>query len=188
MTASLVFLQQHSALAPASAEADRIARLTWWLTAVAVVVCVLVIAAAFVAVWRRRDSNEDARSPERQARARRAIIGATIASVVIAFGTLAFDFGVGRGLHHPASDPGLSIRITGHQWWWEVEYEDPIPQNRIRTANELHIPVGRHVVLKLQSTDVIHSFWVPNLGGKRDLIPGHPAEFSLRATREGQYR
>ena len=64
-------------------------------------------------------------------------------------------------------------------WWWDVQYEDTVAQNTVHTANELHIPVKRVVVLKVQSHDVIHSFWAPSLGVKKDLIPGHPGETRL---------
>ena len=69
----------------------------------------------------------------------------------------------------------LSVKITGHQWWWEIEYEDSVPSQRVLTANELHIPINHPVAVKVTSRDChLHSFWVPNLQGKRDLIPGYP--------------
>src|SRR5690606_29913898 len=77
-------------------------------------------------------------------------------------------------------DGALSIVVTGHQWWWETEYEDTMPARRLRTANELHIPVGRPVRIKTRSADVIHSLWVPQLHGKRDLIPGAVSEIWIR--------
>ena len=82
----------------------------------------------------------------------------------------------------------LPIRVIGHQWWWEVVYPDTIPQDQIETANEIHIPVGEPVVIAFESQDVIHSFWVPNLNGKRDLIPGYKTSLWLQADRAGVYR
>jgi cytochrome c oxidase subunit 2 len=82
----------------------------------------------------------------------------------------------------------LTIRVTGHQWWWEVQYQDPTPSQIVTTAAAIHIPVGRTVQFELRSADVIHSFWVPNLHGKRDLIPGHPTRIFLRADRPGTFR
>jgi len=82
----------------------------------------------------------------------------------------------------------VTIAITGHQWWWEIQYEDAIPSRRVVTANELHIPTNRPVVLKVTSRDVIHSFWVPNLQGKRDLIPGYTTALWLHAGRSGVFR
>jgi cytochrome c oxidase subunit 2 len=78
--------------------------------------------------------------------------------------------------------------VTGHQWWWEFEYLHPQPSLSVTTANELHLPVGRPVVFRLQSADVIHSFWVPNLHGKIDLIPGRQTATWLQADRPGVSR
>ncbi|HEV2706187.1 MAG TPA: c-type cytochrome, partial [Pyrinomonadaceae bacterium] len=73
-------------------------------------------------------------------------------------------------------------------WWWEVEYDNRNPSLNVTTANEIHIPVGRPVFFRLTSNDVIHSFWVPNLHGKTDLIPGRETTTWLRADRAGTFR
>jgi cytochrome c oxidase subunit II len=96
------------------------------------------------------------------------------------------DFLVGRALAATPADP-LRVRITAHQWWWEIEYVDPQPMRRVRTANELHIPVGRPVLLEMTADDVIHSFWVPSLQGKKDLLPGYVTTLTLIASRAGLY-
>ena len=88
-------------------------------------------------------------------------------------------------LHAPSA---VSIAVSGHQWWWEVEYEDATPNRRVKTANEIHVPIGRPVVIKVTSRDVIHSFWVPNLDGKRDLIPGYTTAVWIQADRAGTFR
>jgi cytochrome c oxidase subunit 2 len=80
------------------------------------------------------------------------------------------------------------VRVTGHQWWWEVEYRDSSPQDWAFTANEIHVPVGRPVVFELRANDVIHSFWVPNLGVKRDMIPGDENSVWFQADTAGVYR
>jgi cytochrome c oxidase subunit 2 len=82
----------------------------------------------------------------------------------------------------------LTIEVTANRWWWELRYLDTEPSRLFSTANELTIPVGRPVALKLKSNDVIHSFWVPNLGGKKDLIPGREAFLTLMAEKPGMYR
>jgi cytochrome c oxidase subunit II len=83
----------------------------------------------------------------------------------------------------------VNIEVTGHQWWWTVRYMDgPNASDVFTTANEIHIPVGRPVVLKLAADDVIHSLWVPSLSGKKDLIPGRTATLQLRADKPGIYR
>ncbi len=88
----------------------------------------------------------------------------------------------------PPSEPAFTIEVTAHQWWWEVTYESDTPSEVFTTANEIHIPVGQPVLLRLHSADVIHSFWVPALGGKTDVIPGQVNTTWLRADRAGTYR
>ncbi len=75
-----------------------------------------------------------------------------------------------RGL--AASNKSLAIEVTGYQWWWNVKYESSDSSQVFDTADEIHVPVGRPVKIDLKAADVIHSFWVPNLTGKQDLIPG----------------
>jgi cytochrome c oxidase subunit II len=82
----------------------------------------------------------------------------------------------------------LVISVTGRMWWWEVRYTDPATGGEIHTANEIRIPAGRPVYLALSSTDVIHSFWVPQLGGKMDMLPGRMQHLLLSADRPGVYR
>jgi cytochrome c oxidase subunit 2 len=88
--------------------------------------------------------------------------------------------------HHGAMGPP-DIRITGHQWWWQVEYVKGPVDRRVLTANEIHIPAGRPVDIDLASDDVIHSFWVPALHGKVDLIPGMTNRIRIQAN-PGSYR
>jgi cytochrome c oxidase subunit 2 len=98
------------------------------------------------------------------------------------------DFSTARAIHQFASKPNaVNITLTGHQWWWEIRYEDEQPQNIIATANEIHIPTGRPVKIVLQSADVIHSFWIPNLTGKKDMIPNHSTEIWFQADKPGMY-
>src|SRR5918911_1737932 len=73
------------------------------------------------------------------------------------------------------------IEVTAHQWWWELRYDDADVARIFSTANELHVPVGRPIVLTLRADDVIHSLWLPNLAGKKDLVPGRPTTHVLRA-------
>jgi len=80
--------------------------------------------------------------------------------------------------------PGaLRVEVIGHQWWWEYHY----PDLGVVTANELHVPVGRPVVVDITATDVIHAWWTPKLGGKRDAIPGHHNKITFRADSIGEY-
>lgn len=93
-----------------------------------------------------------------------------------------------RALASIAADDPVAITLVGYQWWWHVEYEHPQPSLRATTANELHLPVGRPVVITLRAGDVIHSFWVPKLHGKIDLIPGRANTMTLRADTPGVFR
>jgi len=88
----------------------------------------------------------------------------------------------------PGRAPALALTVTGYDWWWKVEYEDSDSGRRIVTANEVHIPVGRPVLIRLKSADVIHAFWVPVLAGKTQMIPGLANQQWLQADASGVYR
>jgi cytochrome c oxidase subunit 2 len=95
--------------------------------------------------------------------------------------------------HRPPWKPvpppdALIVGVTGHMWWWEVRYRDPATGAEVVTANEIRIPVGRPVYFGLGSADVIHSFWVPSLGGKMDMLPGRVQHLQLQADRPGTWR
>lgn len=111
------------------------------------------------------------------------------AALVVAGLTLLIvvSFLVDRRLAEAGPQP-LSIKITANQWWWAIEYQDPDPSQTVRTANELHLPLGRPARIELRSNDVIHSFWVPNLAGKEDLIPGRVNHLVMTPRRTGQFR
>jgi cytochrome c oxidase subunit II len=181
----------HSAFAPASPQAHLAATLWWWMLAVGGAVWLIVIASMLYTSFARRGEQAGdglARVPEQTHHAmERVVIGATAVTVLVLAAFLVFDFSVGHALaQHPAR--ALTIDITGHQWWWEAEYEDPDPSKHLTTANEIHVPVGEPVQLKLRSADVIHSFWAPNLNGKKDLIPGYLSTLWFKADTAGVYR
>jgi len=88
----------------------------------------------------------------------------------------------------PPYAPALTLTVTGYDWWWKVEYEDDDPTYSFVTANEIHIPVGVPVLVKLKSADVIHAFWVPMLAGKTQMIPGLTNQQWIEADAEGVYR
>lgn len=83
---------------------------------------------------------------------------------------------------------GLTVEVTAHQWWWDVRYTSAHPSQTLRTSNELHLPVGVPVRVILKSADVIHSFWIPNISGKQDLIPGRDNDIVITPTKVGLYR
>lgn len=121
-------------------------------------------------------------------RSRRLVATATWVSVILLCGLVAADFLTDRALSRlPMEDP-LRVEMIGHQWWWETRYDADGGRPAFVTANQLRLPVGRSVLVTLKSSDVIHTFWVPNLHGKRDMIPGRDAALMLRADRAGDYR
>lgn len=93
-----------------------------------------------------------------------------------------------RGAARAAARPALQIKVTANQWWWDVEYVGATPQGTVHTANELHLPVGVPAHIVLASNDVIHSFWIPNLAGKQDMIPGRLLDATLTPSHVGAYR
>ena len=126
--------------------------------------------------------------PPLQERTTRAVITCVVATIAILFTLLIVDFFTGNAIYAKPDPNALAIRVTGHQWWWEVTYEDPNPSEIVTTANEIHVPLGKTVKFELQSTDVIHSFWVPNMHGKKDLVPGIPTTTWFTAIRQGEFR
>jgi cytochrome c oxidase subunit II len=178
------------ALDPAGPNAERISDLFWYMTTTASVIYVIVIGVLVYAAFRRR---EEPPGPAVEARMeRRAGVSVAVGiavTVVVLIATLLVDFSLSRANASTGDEQQpITIEIVGHQWWWEVHYEDSIPQRRVTTANELYLPVGERVKLVMTSTDVIHSFWVPNLAGKKDIVPGYRTETWLQADRPGVYR
>jgi cytochrome c oxidase subunit 2 len=193
-----------SVLDPAGPHAGRLSQLWWLFFFILAAVYVLVMIALVVSIMRGRARRKmtaggrkiplPAVKPDEaeERRTARVVGAATALSTVILFVLLVTSFLAGRELTMTRAEGAyqgvLRIEVTGHQWWWELRYDDPLPSNIFTTANEIHIPVGQPVVLQLKSVDVIHSFWVPNLAGKKDLIPGKSASIWLRADRAGEYR
>lgn len=174
-----------SALDAAGIQAARIEWLWWLMFWVCAAVFVLVLGALVLAV-RRGASATGARPAERSLTV--GVATATGATIVILFGLLFASVATGRAVGSLAQPNALTIQIVGHQWWWEIEYLNPVPALRVTSANELHLPAGRPVQVVLKADDVIHSFWVPRLHGKRDLVPGRQTVIWLQADRPGVFR
>ena len=102
--------------------------------------------------------------------------------------SLIWTIAVVAAVGSPRSHPALTLQVTGHQWWWEVAYQPDDPGKAFVTANEIHIPAGVPIEVRLAGADVIHSFWVPALTGKTDTIPGRTNITWLEADRPGVYR
>jgi len=173
-----------SPLNPKGPAAGRIAGLWWLMMVLGGVTFLLVIGMLGWALWRNRPVEANDQSENFIKDSRRFIIGAGVlfpaVVLLIVFGSTMNTLADLNGLEE---DDHLLIEVVGHQWWWQVNY----PQQRFSTANEIHIPVGEPVEFKLNSADVIHSFWVPELHGKLDLVPGHTNTLWLEANEPGQY-
>lgn len=178
----------HSVLDPGSPQARLVDRLWDSMYAIAIVVFVLVIAGTLWAAFRRRAGEEVGGDPTKERPLRTVVALATGVTVVILLVFLVLDIGVGRANGTNPGNRALQVRVTGHQWWWEIQYRDALPQNWVTTANEIHVPAGRPVVFELRSGDVIHSFWPPSLGVKRDLIPGNVNTVWFQVDTPGVYR
>ena len=174
-----------SALAPAADQAATI-RGVWnlMLAICGTMYVVVLIGLAYALLRRRRQLAREglAKDP--------AIAAALVAWVVLTLGLLSWltaaSFLADRRIRDGRGD--VSIRITAKQWWWDVEYLDPIVGRTFRTANELHLPRDRTAHVELRAGDVIHSFWVPSLSGKRDMIPGRVNAILLTPRTNGYFR
>jgi cytochrome c oxidase subunit 2 len=131
---------------------------------------------------------EDGRHHESDPLLRPALIawGAVVATGLV--GLAIADFVSDSLDARAAAHPKLSLTVTGNQWWWDVEYSAADNSKMIRTANEIHLPVGVPAHILLKSNDVIHSFWVPSLAGKQDLIPGRVNDITVTPRKIGIYR
>jgi cytochrome c oxidase subunit 2 len=173
-------------LAPYGSQAELIAAETRYLLAMATIVFVTVAAVLLMALVRHR--KRTGAVPTSDSRIAAVVAGALIATTAVLAVNLVVDMRVAHALGHLSRDNALTIKITGQQWWWQVEYQHASPSKTVTTANEIHIPAGEPVLLELRSTDVIHSFWVPQLHGKRDLIPGLSNSLWIEAAEPGVFR
>lgn len=183
----------HDALNAMGPQAGHIAQL--W--NIFLVVCTAVFAAVIVALVmavRRAPRAEPLEPPDLRTvnvpepRLRRSVGTATAIVVVGLLVLLAASVFTDRALARLPLKDAINIEVTANQWWWSVTYLNGPVDETFTTANEIHVPVGRPVIVRLKSTDVIHSLWVPSLAGKRDLIPGRTATLTFQADRPGIYR
>jgi cytochrome c oxidase subunit 2 len=171
-----------SALHPAGPHAEAVASLSWLLFYAAAAILVIVVALAAYALWA---------PPERRAwiADRRFVVAAGIVFPITALAALlAYTLAVARSIVSSAEPPAVRIEVIGHQWWWRVHYLNERGEVDFETANEIRFPTGTAVEIALKSADVIHSFWVPNLAGKLDMIPGRVNRLRVHAARPGVYR
>lgn len=161
------------------------------------VVCTAVFAAVLVVLLLaiRRSPRADAQTPpdlstlnRAEPRSRRTVATAVVASALLLVGLVTASVFTDRALAKLPLADAVNVEVTAHQWWWTARYTSGAPSDTFVTANEIHVPVGRPVVVQLKSSDVIHSLWIPNLAGKKDLIPGRSALLQFRADQPGIYR
>ncbi len=171
-------------------KADLTLDLTWGVTAVSILVICIIAALLAFSLWRRPGLTS---APgERLAVTGPAgglswlWIGVSLSTVVL-LGTIIWTVEVLAQVADPPTPPPVTIEVTGHQWWWQVRYLSPDPSRIFTTANEIHIPVGKPIRFRLVGSDVIHSFWVPALSGKTDVIPGQTNQLWLEARDPGTY-
>jgi cytochrome c oxidase subunit II len=194
MTAVPGFPSNQTSLNPAGPGAAHIEHtfaLIFWITGT--VYC-LTLAALVYFVWRRRHTL--ATLPEPQATsassdrfATRAVAAAMVATVLLLFVMLISSFVTSRRLGQMNQEQAFTIDVYGHQWWWEVQYPNEAePYRMVITANEIHVPVGTPIRIHGTSRDVIHSFWAPNIQGKRDLMPGYNTDVLMQVDKPGRWR
>ena len=174
-------------LGAGSREAARVTHLTWFLIILAAVIYVIVMGAMVVAIRRRRGESA-ADADLTPVGVRPVIIGGAVLPGVILVALFVAGLGAMRAYPTPVGTTPVKLTVIGHQWWWEVAMPDSASGQVVHTANEIHVPVGRQVEIMLTSADVIHSFWVPRLQGKIDVIPGDTNVIRFTVTKAGRYR
>lgn len=186
MAAPLQYLVH--AAGPASAPAYR---LGWALIALVCTVMVIIAVLLVGALVRRRQPRAPGAEEKLPADAgglNWIAIGAGLSSIAL-FGALVYAMVTLDSVASPAREPSLTIHVTSYDWWWKVDYPDAAdPSREFVTANEIHIPVGVPVRIELNSADVIHTFWAPQLAGKTEMIPGQTNEQWIEADTPGVYR
>lgn len=178
-----------------------VVHLLWALLIVSLVVIAIVTALTLVGVIRRLRERRHASDPRLRSDIIHQVplersgsglswlyIGSALSAAVL-IGTVIWTFFTLDAVSiRPQDSTAVSIDIVAHQWWWEVRYLSDNPSEGFTTANEIHIPTGERIYFRLTSSDVIHSFWVPQLSGKTDVIPGLENITWLEADRPGIYR
>ncbi|MNS17826.1 Cytochrome c oxidase subunit 2 precursor [compost metagenome] len=168
-------------LDPAGPFAGPVTTVAWVLFVMGAVVLAVVLVALGLALfgprsWKRRVASE-----------RLVWIGGLVFPVIVLSGLLLYGLSVTARLSDAPRAGEMRVRVTGEMWWWRVAYLDGEGREILQDANEVHIPAGRPVVLELESADVIHSVWIPRLGGKTDMIPGRRNFMRLQADEPGVY-
>lgn len=178
-------------LAPGGPQASSIARLGWFILITFSVVTVVMWVLIFWVAARRRGTLTEHAPYDAPSDKRWVAIGGFVIPTIILFTIFVLTLNTMKafpmGDHEAHAGPPM-ITVTGHQWWWEIEYEFGGIAGHVVDANELHLPTGQPVDIRLQTRDVIHSFWIPRLHGKVDLVPGFENRIRLQVDQPGLYR
>ena len=154
----------------------------------------IVMAVLALGVLRQRSADPLSPSPISvdpaiEKRATWIVAGSIAITVILLFVMLVASYVTSHKTAVLAASNGLKINVYGHEWWWEVEYPDEEhPYRLVRTANEIHVPAGTVIDIHETSRDVIHSFWAPNIHGKKDLLPGYWNDLSIEVDKPGTWR
>ncbi len=165
--------------------------LTWGLLAISIIVVVVISLLVIIGIWRRRVPGHVAIAATPVVRGgnglRWIFIGVGISGITL-LGSLIWTMVVLAAVNGPPTPAKLTIDVTGQQWWWSARYLSSDPSRIFMTADEVHIPVGQPVQIRLIGADVIHSFWVPALSGQTYAIPGQTNVIWIEASHPGRYR
>ncbi len=177
-----------SVTAPDGPAAERLLELSWILFAMGGAVFALVVAVLLYALFRRHRAPLPPAAAADRRSTRWIVIGGVVFPGIVLSALFPYVLRVQRATQQPPVDAALAVEVLGYRWWWAVRYLSDDGQPAFETANEIRIPVGQPVRVRLTSADVIHSFWVPRLQGKRDMRPGRGNEPWIQADAPGVYR
>jgi cytochrome c oxidase subunit 2 len=166
-----------------STEMEALADLTFFIITISVVIFGIIAVSITYIIIRYRSRTSEAGEPRQEfGSTKLEIVWTVIPALIVGvffFSTIKTMYAV----NPPFGEREPDIKIVGHQWWWEIYY----PKSGVRTANEVHIPIGGKLLVRLESVDVIHDFWVPELAPKIDLVPGHTNHIWLSASKPGTF-
>jgi cytochrome c oxidase subunit II len=168
---------------PSSPEMEALAGLTYYTLVITVGILLLIVAAMiYIIIAYRKNPDDDKEPYQNFGNLNLEIVWTLIPCAIIAV-LFILTCNTMKVVDPPVGDHEPDIIIIGHQWWWEIRY----PKSGVTTANELHIPAGKYMLARIESVDVIHDFWVPELGRKIDAIPGHTNHMWIVAGEPGLY-
>jgi cytochrome c oxidase subunit II len=168
---------------PSSPEMEAMADLSYYTIGISLLILgIIVVAVVYIIIRYRKRPGEDGEPYQNFGNLKLEIVWTAIPIVIVA-GLFLLTCTAMRSVDPPRGNREPDLVIIGHQWWWEIRY----PDTGVLTANEVHMPVGKEMLVRLESIDVIHDYWVPELGRKMDLVPGHPNYMWIVATKPGVY-